>query len=419
MHLRLLLWPLLLCTLAACSTRPAAEAPPAPPRDPTTSTAPASPIPLPTPIPPQPVETTKPARAQAESLVAEGWRLERLTEDDTAAYDRYTDALTVDPTYAEAWLHRAVVAQRLGTAASDDDMEAALALDPPAYLVDYFRARLAEHPTEKIMLYDRVSRAAPDFVPAYLSRGIALYSVRNYARAVQDLTQALALDPTQVEAYVILGSIDEIQRNYTAAFARYDQAIALDPAYGRAFYSRGRLHSLVRDDQPAAVADLARAAKLLPAAADVRCELSTAHYRNGEVDAALAGYADTIALDPDYPCSYVKRARLLMDLERYDEAVADYTAYLEREQEPIGYFERSVAYQLLGDLDAALADASQVVALKYGWPYGHQRQAEVYEAMGRRAEAAQSYTIAKDIFGSAGQQEQAAEMTARIESLAE
>jgi lipoprotein NlpI len=85
---------------------------------------------------------------------------------------------------------------------------------------------------------------------------------------VPDCEQALRLNPGSTAAHINLGVINIRQKNYAGAVGQFDQTIALAPDSATAFLDRGIAYELLgsRDD---AIADYQNALKIeaaLPAA---------------------------------------------------------------------------------------------------------------------------------------------------------
>ncbi len=59
-----------------------------------------------------------------------------------------------------------------------------------------------------------------------------------YAEAVQELTQAIRLDPKLAQAYNARGYAHLMLKQYGAAIADFDEAIRLQPGYQNAYTNR-------------------------------------------------------------------------------------------------------------------------------------------------------------------------------------
>jgi tetratricopeptide (TPR) repeat protein len=74
---------------------------------------------------------------------------------------------------------------------------------------------------------------------AFNNRGIAYRDTREYDRAIQDLDEAIRLDPNYARAFGNRGIAYGRKGQDDLALQDFDQAIRLDPNDARAFYNRG------------------------------------------------------------------------------------------------------------------------------------------------------------------------------------
>lgn len=372
-----------------------------------------------TPLPATPlaVPSAEVPTAAVLALSAAGWQMERLNEDYAGAYDQYTAALERDPGYAEGWLRRAIVGLRLGRSDAATDLERGLALNPPAHLADFYRARYERDSAQKLVLYTQAIAAEPAFVPAYISRAAILVSLERYAEAAADLAAVTAIDPLDREVPFFQARIAQAEGDFAAALQGFSTAIERTADYGLAYYERGLLHTQLRTDPARAVADLEQASRLMPQRGRVECSLAEARWLAGDVDGALAAFERAIAVEPEYACSYLKRAELLISLDRYAEALVDLDAYLVREQSMAALLTRSALHARLGDLEAAAQDTETAMMMypQSGVPL--YQYAELQVAAGETQAAREYYERALLRFRQQGLTEQAAAVEQRMREL--
>ncbi len=103
-----------------------------------------------------------------------------------------------------------------------------------------------------------------DRVATLVNRGILHLLVNNYDRARRDFDDALALDPSQPEAWLNKAILGVRQNNTAGAVPMVDRALALKTSKpALAYYVRGIAHEDA-GNLPAAYADLVQARKLAP-----------------------------------------------------------------------------------------------------------------------------------------------------------
>jgi tetratricopeptide (TPR) repeat protein len=88
-------------------------------------------------------------------------------------------------------------------------------------------------------------RIDPNYAEAYCDRGIAYFNKKDYDRALVDFSQAIRIDHNLKEAYKYRGRIYYSAlkyRDYDKAIADYSQAILIDSNYREAYKERGLLY---------------------------------------------------------------------------------------------------------------------------------------------------------------------------------
>jgi tetratricopeptide (TPR) repeat protein len=81
---------------------------------------------------------------------------------------------------------------------------------------------------------------------AFNNRGVAYASKRQLDRAIQDLDQAIRINPSDALAFGNRGNYYAVKRQYDRAIQDYDQAIRINPNFAKAFYNRGRAYAYKR-----------------------------------------------------------------------------------------------------------------------------------------------------------------------------
>ncbi len=176
-------------------------------------------------------------------------------------------------------------------------------VDTRAARIAYGRALKLEQGKEysaAIALYSQAISHDPQMAEAYFARARIYHSLlplakRDYAKARDDYSRCLALNPRDYQARQQRAVCSENLRDYDSALADYTVIIAGDTdftplgagqaqALAFAHEARGRLRHERRRDPAAALADYAVALQLSP-------ESDTLHYRRGIAYHALKNYA--------------------------------------------------------------------------------------------------------------------------------
>ncbi len=207
------------------------------------------------------------------------------------------------------------------------------------------------------------SELAPtDARPLYL-RGLIRAEDRDHLGAIEDLTRAIELDDAQAYAWHVRGATRQDIGRLDAALADFDRAIELDPRLHLAWHNRGAIR-MDRGDLRGALADLRHAAALQPDNAHITATLARALDLSGEPDAALRTIDRAVELDPHLAYVWIVRHMILVDRRRLGEAVAAAARAIEiAPDDSVGWNARGVARRDGGDLRGALADFTRATEL--------------------------------------------------------
>ena len=190
-------------------------------------------------------------------------RADRLAQ----AEDLYRRILAADPASFTARHMLGVLAAQTGR--SDEALvliAAALKINPgdAGALVNYANVlSLKGRFAEAVAAYDRVLAMRPD-ADVLRGRGHALQGLGLLPQALASYTQALALNPSDMQAHykqgVVLGELGRADE----ALAAYDRVLALQPDHVEALNNRGYIWWRNKQDYARAIADLQRALALDP-----------------------------------------------------------------------------------------------------------------------------------------------------------
>jgi tetratricopeptide (TPR) repeat protein len=253
--------------------------------------------------------------------------------DVKSAIPFFTNAITIDPQYAQAFSYRAAARQSTG------DLPGALADD------------------------NQLVKLEPDNANAFSQRGFVKQSMDDLDGAIADYTRAIELDPKSFVDFYNRGLIREQKGDSDAAIADYNQALELNPKLAGAYYNRGNAKT-DKNDLDGAIADYTRALELNPKIALAYCYRGLAEQNTGNLNGALTDYDEAIALDPKIGLAYYNRGLIREQRNDLDGAIADSTKALGFDPKNAqAYYNRGVALQAKGQLDAANADLRKFVEI--------------------------------------------------------
>jgi len=139
--------------------------------------------------------------------------------------------------------------------------------------------------------------------------------------AIEDYTEAIRLDPTNV-AYYIRGIAYGKKGQHDLAIEDYTEAIRLDPNDSHSYDSRG-LAYYKRKQYDLAIKDFSEVIRLNPDDSSCYNWRGIAHHDQKQYDLAIRDFSEAIRLDPDNSYYYRNRSLVYYDQNQYDLASKD------------------------------------------------------------------------------------------------
>lgn len=200
---------------------------------------------------------------------------------------------------------------------------------------------------------------------AHFTRAKILIAQFRFDAAIEDLDKTLQLGGQAADVWALRGQAQLDAGRPEAAVKDLDHAISLTPEDGSAWRNRGHAYmNLGQDDK--AIADETKALELDPKSVEAHWLRAYVYrYRKRDPDKAIADYTAALQIDPTDSSSRTSRADAYEAMGRYEEAAADYDAWIEQNpQGPFGYWARGRMNLALGKVGAAEADLAKAVSLK-------------------------------------------------------
>ena len=208
-------------------------------------------------------------------------------------------------------------------------------------------------------------------------RGWSHAKIRDYARAVEDLTEAIRLDPTQGWLHGQRGRAHAKIRDYARAVEDLTEAIRLDPTQGWFHGQRGWAWNQ-NGEYARAIEDLTEAIRLDPTQGWFHGQRGRAHNETRDYARAVEDLTEAIRLDPTDGWWYGHRGRARAKIGDYARAVEDLTEAI-RLDPTQGWFhgQRGRAHNETGDYARAIEDLNEAIRLEptQGWFYGQRGRA--------------------------------------------
>lgn len=153
-------------------------------------------------------------------------------------------------------------------------------------------------------------------------RGQVQYKSGNIQLAIQDINQALKIDPTLLRGLINRANIYEVKNQLDLAFTDLNKALTKFPESVEALKNRGVILSK-QGKAIDALKDFTKAIEITPQRADLYNNRGISHSILENSEEALTDFAKAIELDRKYLDAYVNRANLYIKLNEPLKAQAD------------------------------------------------------------------------------------------------
>jgi tetratricopeptide (TPR) repeat protein len=192
--------------------------------------------------------------------------------------------------------------------------------------------------------------------------------------------------------------IDKLNNgDFDGAIADFDKAIAIDPTLEAAYVRRGNAR-YGKADYDNALADYAKAVQLNPNDAIASFNICNTQYQRKAYQDALTACNTALKLDPTYSPAFDSRGLVKNLLGDLDGAIADDTqAIAINKQDVIAWRNRGLAYQKKGNLSAALADFDQAITINPNYVDAYYSRGIARDAMKDTAGASADFQKVLDL----------------------
>lgn len=153
---------------------------------------------------------------------------------------------------------------------------------------------------DAVRYYTKILELSPDIVTqtvVYNNRGIAYQNMGEPAKAIEDYSKVIELNPAHAHAFSHRGNAYFDTGNHDAALKDYTRAIELKPDYADAYFNRANQYIEMKQ-YALAVNDFTSVLQLIPNDAQAYNRRGTAYLAMGDKEKAKVDFAKAAELEP-------------------------------------------------------------------------------------------------------------------------
>jgi tetratricopeptide (TPR) repeat protein len=287
--------------------------------------------------------------------------------DDRGAIADFTQAIQLDPKFAEAYKNRGDARVKLGDKQGAlVDFNKAIELNPKDGWIYSSRGNLHADMGNKqgaLVDFNKAIELNPKDGWTYSSRGNLHANMGDKQGALADFNKAIQLNPKETGAYNNRGTTRLTLGDKQGALADFNTAIQLNPKDVEAYNNRGNLRIELGDKQ-GALADFNQSIQLNPKDAGAYNNRGNLRIALKDKQGALADFDRAIQINPKDGEAHNSRGNLRVDLGDKQGAIADFNQAIQlNPKSPYAYDSRGNVRETLGDKQGALADFNQAIQL--------------------------------------------------------
>ena len=231
----------------------------------------------------------------------------------------------------------------------------------------------------------------PDYIDALRARAQLLFDQQKYGASIEDLNKVIESDPNDIEALTLRAHAHYAQGNFTAALEDFDKVIAAGEESLQLLFYRGGAFFYTGDTERA-IQEWSRAIEIDPQNTVVLSNRALAYRKIEDLEHALQDYQRIIALEPKADAIHKSIGDIHFQTEEYQAAIDAYSEAISLNPEYASVlFNRGVAHLQLEHFEEALADFEAVLALEPGNQAAHKRLGDAHYLTEQYQKAIKAY----------------------------
>lgn len=244
----------------------------------------------------------------------------------------YGDILRIEPTHFDALLALGILSYQTGQLESAEQLLGrAVRQRPDNPELAYNHACLLQKLNrfeEALAGFDRVLSVCPDYLEALVNRGAILRGLGRYVEALHDADRVVSLRPELIQGWCNRAAILDALGRPQEAINDLEHALSLDTGLAAAWKHRAVLLQKIEHSDEA-LASFRKAVEIAPADAEAQAAIADLLVRQGKLAEAADAYERYLALEPGAAGGWHARAFVLQLLHRREEALDSFNRALQ------------------------------------------------------------------------------------------
>jgi len=184
---------------------------------------------------------------------------------------------------------------------------------PGAYLKRGFAEMISEDYISAINDMNEAIKMNPKLIRAYFGRGVCRFEQQDFKSAEEDINKFIETDKTTAVAYNYLGGCRFMQKDFKGALENYEMVVKLDPKYPDIYTNLGMMKHYMKDLK-GAVEAYNKALEIDPNNSTAYNNRGGAKLNQGDSKGALEDFNKAISLKQDYADAYDNRGKAKINL---------------------------------------------------------------------------------------------------------
>lgn len=178
-------------------------------------------------------------------------------------------------------------------------------------------------PDEALSYLNAAIELDPKFVEAYKERAKTFVKIKEYVRAVNDLTTAAQLDPADGEIFCLRGEVQYQRWMFDAATSDFSKAMETMSDDPRVIYGLGLVH-IRQGDFQSAFTDMDQVCKMKPDSARAVSMRGVVRYFLEDPEQSIVDLEKSVSMDPGDPLVLNNRGFFYLKAGNYTAAKSDF-----------------------------------------------------------------------------------------------